>query len=137
MQETIAELGRRLHDAPLSGSRNSISLDELREWAVEYLDEYDDELARFPRLVGQPHWNLWMIDASRPDAVFAVLIFRPDGLEFFCGTGDGFKIPEFCEHEDFKDSREMFQAMNQRFHIPARSIVLDRASAEEWLGRAW
>jgi hypothetical protein len=137
MEYAITELARRLHDAPLSGSRNSISLDELKKWAVEYLDEYDDELARFPKLVGQPHWNLWMIDMSIPDALFAVLVFRPDGLEFFCGTGDGYKIREFSEHEIFESPGEMLLAMNQRFRIPESALVLDRSSAEEWLGRSW
>jgi hypothetical protein len=133
--DTIAEVARHLHDDPIAGSGNSVSLDEVKRWAVEYLDEYDDEL--FPKLVGQPHWNLCMRDRSLPDALFVVLVFRPNSLEFFCGIGDSFQIRDFSEHEVFDDPEAMSAAMKERFRIPTPSLALDRASAEEWLGRSW
>ncbi|HQR07972.1 MAG TPA: hypothetical protein PLN21_14185 [Gemmatales bacterium] len=135
--DTIVEIARQLHDVPGPGSRNSVSPDELKRWAIEYLDEYDDELARFPKLVGQAHWNLWMRDRSLPDAFFVVLIFSPNSLEFFCGTGDSFQLREFSEHEVFDDASTMSTAMKRRFLIPEPTLVIDRASAEEWLDRSW
>jgi hypothetical protein len=134
---TIAEVARQLHDVPVLGSGNSISLDELKLWAVEYLDEYDDEITRFPKLIGQAHWNLWMRDRNFPDAFFVVLVFQPNSLEFFCGTGDSFQIQDFSEHEVFDDPAPMSAAMKGRFRIPESSLALDRASAQEWLGRSW
>jgi hypothetical protein len=133
----VDELARCLKGASFAGCRNSISLAELREWAVEYLDQYDDELARFPKLVGQPHWNLWMSDRTIPDALFAVLVFRPDSMEFFCGAGDGFQIRDVTEHANFDKGEQMALEMKERFHIPVARVVVDRVSAEKWLGRSW
>ena len=135
--DTTAEIAQQLHDVPGANSRNSVSPDELKRWANEYLDEYDEELARFPELVGQTYWNLWMRDRSLPDAFFAVLVFSPNSLEFFCGTGDSFQIRDFAEHELFDDAATMSTAMKQRFRIPEPTLAIDRASAEEWLGRSW
>ena len=109
----------------------------MRQWAIEYLDEYDDELVRFPELVGQPHWNLWMMDARFEDALFAVLIFRTDGLEFFCGKGNAFEVKRFAEC-DFPDNPdEVLAMMAARFSIPKGSVRLGRRAAETWLGRGW
>jgi hypothetical protein len=131
-----SEIDRRLSAARVSGSPNDLSAAELREWAVEYLGEYDQELARFPRLAGRPHWNLWMIDAALEDALFAVLIFRPDGADFFCGTGDSFDIRRWSENTT-SDAAELEAEAAHRFRVAPEALRLSRPSAEAWLGRAW
>jgi hypothetical protein len=131
------EIARRLTTTPAPGSPNRIRAEELKEWAVEYLACNDEELSRFPELAGQPHWNLWMMDARYQDALFAVLIFRADGVEFFCGTGNAYEVKRFAE-SDFPDNPdEVLGMMTARFSIPAGSVRLNRKAAEKWLGRSW
>ena len=132
-----AEIASRLGTAPAHGSPNRISAQQLREWTVGYLRDYDDDLAQFPALAGQPHWNLWMVDARYEDALFAVLIFQADGLEFFCGTGNGFEVKGFAESHMADDPSSVLAEMSERFSIPEGSVQLDRPAAEKWLGRSW
>jgi hypothetical protein len=109
----------------------------MKDWAVEYLRDYVDELARFPALAGQPHWNLWMMDARYEDALFAVLIFWAEEIEFFCGTGNGFQVRGFAESSMAADPNYVLAEMAARFYIPGGSCHLDRQAAEKWLGRSW
>jgi len=109
----------------------------MKEWAVEYLSDYDDELARFPELAGRPHWNLWMMDARYEDALFAVLIFRADQVEFFCGTGNAYEVKRFAESAFPDNPDEVLGMMKARFSIPGGSVRFERQSAETWLGRSW
>jgi hypothetical protein len=130
-------IAKRLDAASPPGSPNRISAQELKEWAIDYLRSYDDEVAQFPELAGQPHWNLWMMDARYEDALFAVLIFRPDGAEFFCGTGNGFEVKGFAESHMTDDPDGILAEMSDRFSLPKGSARLDRRSVENWLGRSW
>jgi hypothetical protein len=132
-----AAVASRLDTTPGPGSPNRISARQLRGWAVEYLRDRDDELANCPELAGQPHWNLWMVDARYQDALFAVLLFSADGVEFFCGTGNAFEIRGFAEGHLFEDPGDVRAAMAGRFSIPGGSVRLDRYAAQEWLGRDW
>jgi hypothetical protein len=135
--ETNGEVTRRLTATLPPGSPNEITAAELRAWAVEYLRDYDAELSRFPELVGNPHWNLWMMDVRLEDAMFAALVFRPGGVEFFCGTGEAFAIKQFAD-SDFPDDVEQLRAeMVRRFVVPESSLLLGREEAEAWLGRGW
>lgn len=137
LEQIKAEVGRRLAAAFPNGSRNEISAADLRKWAIEYLSEYDEELSRFPELVAKPHWNLWMMDAHSDDALFTVLVFRPDGVEFLCGAGDATTIKQFAESE-FPDDLEQFPAeISSRFSLRNGSLQLSREEAEAWLGRGW
>ncbi len=83
----VAEIGRRLATAAAAGSPNQMSPAELRDLAIEYLAEKDEEQVAIPPIAGQSHWNLWFVDARLEDTLFAVLVFWPDRLEFVCGTG--------------------------------------------------
>jgi hypothetical protein len=131
------EIAKRLDTTPVPGSPNRICAEQLKECAVEYLRYYDDELARFPALNGQPHWNLWMRDARYEDALFVVLIFRAEQLEFFCGTGNGFQVRGFAESQIAADPNKVLAAMAARFSIPEGSSHFDCQAAEKWLGRGW
>jgi hypothetical protein len=137
VQSVEAEIDRRLDATPAIESPNRITAAELREWALEYLEEHDQEIARFPEEASQAHWDLWMMDARLEDALFAMLIFRPEGVEFFCGTGDSFKVRQFCGHEFPDDLDDVFEAMCQRFTMLSGSLHLDGKTAEAWLGRRW
>lgn len=127
-----AEIDRRL-----AGAGGRVTAGQLREWAAEYLRRHDDEVRLTPALAGRPHWNLWMRNdgAADPAAPFAVLIFRPTGLEFFCGVGGCPAVRQFCEHEAPADPDGLFEAMRARFDVPEGPLRLTRPAAEAWLGR--
>jgi hypothetical protein len=136
-QQTEAEIACRLAATLLPGSRNEITATQLRTWAIEYLTEYDAELRRFPELVGKSHWNLWMMDARSEDALLAVMIFRPDSLEFLCGTGDAFMIKRFAESDFRNDVEQLPARIVGGFAVPQGRLKLDRETAEIWLPRGW
>jgi hypothetical protein len=131
------EIAKRLDATPAPGSSNRIRAQELKEWAVEDLGDHDDEAGQFPELAGQPRWNLWMMDIRYEDALFAVLIFRPGGAEFFCGTGNAFQIRGFAEGHMADDPDGVLYQMSERFSIPEGSVRLGRRATEKWLGRSW
>jgi hypothetical protein len=131
------EIAALLQATCAPGSPNRITVSQLRDWAIDYLKEYDYELQRFPDLVGQPHWNLWMDDSRFEDPLFAVLIFRTDDVEFLCGTGNAFEIRTFAESEFPDDPDDILEKMKARFSIPKGSVHLNGNSTKEWLGRGW
>ena len=78
-----------------------------------------------------------MVDARHEDALFAVLVFRPEGAEFFCGTGDAFAVQRFAERDFPDDAGEVAVEMVRLFRVPEGSLLLDREAAVAWLGRSW
>jgi hypothetical protein len=134
-QQTGAEIARRLAALTRPDSANAIAAQELRGWVAGYLRRHDDELARSPDEAGRPHWDLWMKDFLPGDAVFAAFVFRPGGVEFFCGTGDWYAIKRFAESEFPDDPERVPAEMRRRFAVPEASLHLGREAAAEWLGR--
>jgi hypothetical protein len=131
-EAVAAEIDRRLAATRVPGSPNDFTAIEIRDMALEYLQDHDEEMRQFPEIAGQPHWNLWMADARLEDALFAILVFRPGGVEFLCGTGDAIAIKRFAE-SDFPDHIEQVPVvMARRFAVPE-----GREAAEDWLGRGW
>jgi len=131
------EIARRLEGALSKDSPNRITATQLREWALEYLVEHDEEIVRFPEEAGKVHWDLWMMDARFEDALFAVLVFYAEEMEFFCGIGDSFKVRHFSGHDFPDDPAELFRLMREQFTISRKSLRVDRKQAEQWLGRSW
>jgi hypothetical protein len=63
---------------------------ELQRLVVEYLNDYDAELALLPERAGEGHWNLWQWDEPgrfEEDSYFVVVAVWPAGLGFVCGYG--------------------------------------------------
>jgi hypothetical protein len=120
------------------GSPNRITSAELREWALEYLQDWDEEVARFPELAGECHWNLWMADYDRnKDAFFSVMVFSPSGIELVCGRGDSRSIRVFSESEFPKSIDRLIPEMKRRFRVFHQLDALPRGVAETWLGRSF
>ncbi len=136
MEDVAAELDTRLAAASVPGSSNTITASDLRGWAVGFLREYDEELARFPQLTGKPHWNLLMKDAELKDALFAILVFWSDGLEFHCGTGNSYDVQSWSG-EYPSDPTGLMDDMSREFRVAGGSLRFHRAVAEAWLGRSW
>ena len=126
-----AEIDRRLAAAGPPGTPTGLTAAALRHLAADYLTA-DDERVR-TRARG-PHWNVWLSDAREPLAVFAVLVFRPDGLDFFCGAAAPADVHAFATAGP-PDAAGVYAALRDRFPIPAEPLRLDRVTAQAWLGR--
>src|SRR5262245_2349483 len=87
-----AEIDRRVAKTIAPDSPNRITGREVRDWAREYLVSVDEELQTNPEVADLPHWNLWMNDGRYQDALFVVLLFRSDCIEYFCGIGVSYDI---------------------------------------------
>lgn len=137
MADGVADqIDRTLAATRVPGSRNKISAADLRQWAIEYLGEHDEEVARFPELAGRPHWNLWMMDTDLEDALFAVLVFGPTGVRFVCGTGNSFDIRGW-DSDDPANPSGLEAELRRDFRVPQAGVSISRAEAEAWLGRGW
>ncbi len=132
-----SEMDRRLEAAPGPGSPNAITAREPRESAVEYLRMHDEEVACGEADGGRPHSNKWMLDVQWEDALFAVLLFREDVMEFLCGTGGSRPVRHFRERETFDDLDEMVAPLRKRFAVLDEVLGVDRTEAEMGLGRGW
>jgi hypothetical protein len=126
-------IAQRLANALQPGSPNEVSAASVREWALEYLAWYCEMLTQCPQSIGDTHWDLMIQDGRWEDALFAVLIFRPDGIEFFCGTGEALAIREFAESSN--QMKRLLEKMQKRFLVPDESLHLKLKEAEAWLGR--
>jgi hypothetical protein len=131
-------LGLKLAASPQPGSENRITLAELREWVLEYLREWDEEVARFPELAAEPHWNLWMADYDRErDAMCVGMIFGSGGIEIACGTGNRDAIRQFGEDEFPEDLHRILPELRRRLSENRQTETLPRTLAESWLGRSF
>jgi hypothetical protein len=130
-----AEINRRLSAAVAADSPNRITAGELRGWAREYLAGFDLDLATWPEYADEPHWTLWMNGGVDQDALFVVLIFRPEGIEFFCGTGESSQVLAY--EEAIQSADQAFDVMNDPFQVPQPPLHIDRRAAALWLGRGW
>lgn len=130
-----AEINRRLSAAVADDSPNRITAAELRQWAREYLTEVDEDQLGPPSVAHLPHWNLWMADTRYQDALFVVLTFRPEGVEFFCGTGESYEVINFSDA--IQNADQAFGIMETHFHVPQPPLFIERRAAALWLGRGW
>ena len=116
---------------PLSGA-------ELRRLVVEYLNDYNSELALLPERAGEGHWNLWMWDEPGEfdkDSYFVVVVVWPAGLEFACGYGPQQAVRDFAD-SDFPDEvGQVVPELVRRFTVPCGSLRVGREVAEAWAGR--
>ena len=132
-----AEIAARLIAIRAPDSPDEFTADELRDLALEYLAEYDDDVRDEPIIKGEPHWNVWLSDADPARALFVTLVFWPKGIEFFCGSGDAASITAFAEDEFPDEVDEVLPAMTQRFGVPGGSLLIAKRDGVAWLGRGW
>lgn len=132
-----AEIAVRLAAVRAPDSPDEFTADELRDLALEYLAEYDDDVREEPDLKGEPHWNVWLSDSDPARALFVALIFRPRGLEFFCGSGEAGAITAFAEDEFPDEVDDVPAEMAKRFAVPGGSLHVVKRDGLAWLGRGW
>ena len=115
-----------------------IDLAQLRQLVIDYLTDYDTELAQLPEQMSEPHWNLNQWDESGEfdrDSYFVALVVRPTGLEFACGHGPQLAVREFADSDFPDDVDEVIPELGRRFTLPLGSVRVSRAAAEAWIGR--
>ncbi len=139
LAETVrVDIARRLDAALPPGMPNKVTEPELRQWAVEYLAAKDEEVAAYPHVAGLPHWNLWFCDGRLEcDAQFAVLVFRPDGMELISGTGPPFGLRSWDSECPNEPDGLVAELRRNEFVVPSEGLRLARGAAEAWLGRGW
>lgn len=130
-----AEIDRRIAAAIAPDSPNDLTAEEFRELAFDYLWQAEDYNRAYPQYADLPHWDLWMIDAQPENALFVVLIFRHDGIEFFCGTGEAYQIDAY--RDGIQNADQAFDIMSDHLNVPQPALRIERSAAEEWLGRGW
>lgn len=131
------DLARMLASVTKTGQPGNFTVSELRDLVIEYLNDFDEELARHPELADTGHWDLWMDDTDLNEAVFVVVIVRPSGLEFFCGRGTARAIRDFGDN--WIGEVEAFQSEARKtksLAISKEVVLVGRRAAEHWLNRS-
>lgn len=131
------EIAARLAATVPEDSPNEISADELREWAVEYLEDCDEAFSDTPDEMAEPHFELSMLDERPEDALFTVLLFGHSGIDFVCGIGHSKAIREFIEEDRPQEPDLILAEMIRRFSVPTGRLMITREDGERWLGRSW
>jgi len=131
----IAEIDRRLVSAAPPGVRTGLTADVLCHLAIEHLHNYDQYALHTPAAARRTHWNLWVSQEGEPTGVFAVLVFGPAGIEFLCGAAPKADMHAFLHGRDLPDPPELFDRLRREFPVPDDTLVIDRPTAEAWLGR--
>jgi hypothetical protein len=124
--ETHAMISRLLESAGEPVSENQLEAFGFRDDAVRYLNDHDSEIARFPELIAQSHFDLVMADyVPSRDAVFVAYAFEPEELALFAGRGRAATVKDVCEHEapeDFDDFCELLRAKTSFSCPPLRGL---------------
>jgi hypothetical protein len=123
-----------LRKAMPPGARGGFSVAELKDLAIEYLNDYDEELARDPELAKDSHWNLWMDDTDWNDALFVVMIVRRDSVELFCGRDKAPTVRELADNW-VGPAEGLLGEARARLAVVGESVRVGRRAAESWLGR--
>jgi hypothetical protein len=136
--EVHAEVSRMLESVCEPDSENRLTAFEVRDHAIEFLNDYDSEIQRFPELSGQTHFEFVMADYDlKRDAVFIAYLFRPEVLELLTGRGDAFELRSFVEQELPEDTDAAADSLRRQARFSAGPVQIARLRAVEWLGRDW
>jgi len=132
------ELDRMLKASGSTDAPCPLNADGLRRLVIEYLNDYDAELALLPERAGEGHWNLWQWDEPgefKKDSYFVVVAVWPGGLEFVCGYGVQQTVHDFADNNFPDDVRQVVPELVRQFTVPCGSLRVGRAVAEAWAGR--
>jgi hypothetical protein len=136
--EVHAEVSRMVESVCEPESENCFTAFEVRDHAIEFLNNYDSEIQRFPELAGQTHFEFVMADYDlKRDAVFVAYLFRPQVLELLAGRGDAFALRSFVEQELPEDTDAAADSLRNQAHFSGAPVHIERRRAVEWLGRDW
>jgi hypothetical protein len=120
-----------------AGSRNRLSVEQIRRWLSDYLEMYQDDVKRFSDLLGKPHTDVLMadFDKSRP-ALFVVAVFTEKTVTIGAGRGESSIVRNFLERESPIDAAEqMISNLASRFFVSAMKVTVSRQEFEKWLFR--
>lgn len=117
------------------GSKNRLSLSQVRQWLSGYLEMYEEEVRRFPDLIGKPHGDVVMadFDRNRP-ALFMVALFGDETVTFAFGKGESANIRSFLEQEGPADANQLIPELAARFYVSAEKLIVGRQEFADWLG---
>ena len=136
--EIHADVSRMLESVCEPDSKNRLTAFEVRHHAVEFLNDYDSEIQRFPHLVGRTHFEFVMADYDlRRDGVFVAYLFRPAILELVAGRGHAHGLRSYVEHDLPEDADAAADCLRSRARVSAAPVQIERRRAAEWLGRDW
>src|SRR5690349_9686230 len=136
--EVHSEVSRMLESVCEPDSENCFTAFEVRDHAIEFLNDYDSEIQRFPELAGQTHFEFVMADYDlNRDAVFILFLFRPKILELLAGRGNAFALRSFVEQELPEDADAAADSLRDQARFSVAPVQSERRRAVEWLGRDW
>lgn len=122
--EQIQELLDSVREA---GSRNALTLDNVKGWLAEYLEMHAEETSRFPDQKNINHWDLIAADYDpTKDAHFIAAFFAGDLVTFLAGRGGIAEVRSFAQDDFPQNPNEVLDDLSRRFVTSDRwTISLD------------
>lgn len=131
------EIGELIKGSSESGSRNVLSVLEIRKWLIGYLEMHDKEIQRFPEEAGTSHWNFLSADYDpNRDALFVLVTFSGSNATFAAGRGNGGELRHFGTTDFPDDPNDILPEVNRRFRIFGDPLTVTIEEINRWLGRA-
>lgn len=112
----MEEIQKLLDATGEPGSENSLTLDDVKDWIVEYVKQKAQADARFPQFRNKSHWNLLAADYhSSRDAHFIVAYFSGEQVTFLAGHGPIPDVREFGTNTFPENPDEVLDELARRF----------------------
>ena len=129
----MSNIDALVRDGSEVGSENFLTLGQVKEWLVGYMQMHEEEMRHFPAEKGRPHWDMLIADFDpRRDAMFVVALFRENDVTLLAGRGPVSAVKDFGDNSFPKDPSRVTEEITLRFQISGRSLV-QRDELARWL----
>ena len=114
----MMEIATLLASAEKEAVENNLAIGNVKEWIARYLNEREEEIARFPDEMKEAHWDLLMADSNRSqDAMFVLGFFDAGAVTFVAGRGNIADVRDFAENSFPGNASRVIDALSSTFAV--------------------
>jgi hypothetical protein len=130
-EEQIENLITEVHE---TGSMNRLKVSDVRDWLKNYLQMHEEEVARFPQLQREPHWDMIMADYDKSrDGLFICALFQEDVVKMVAGKGGCSEVRDFFERDFPDDPSTILEAIKERCAVGRTQLEMPLQELTSWL----
>ena len=120
----MENIQRLLNIASEGSSANRLTIENVKNWLVDYLASRVDEVSLFPDQEGCDHWDMIAADYDSTDNVqFLAAYFSSSQVTFLAGTGNPQAVRSFAENDFPENVADILPTLSERFSAGNEWIV--------------